>query len=97
MFIDQLDAIIADRLASKPTGSYIAKLSEGGLDRVLKKVAEEAGEVIIAAKNGVATDTIHEAADLLFHLLITLSMSGITFDEVLAELERRHQAKPIRT
>jgi len=97
MFIDQLDAIIAERLASKQSGSYVAKLSEGGLDRVLKKVAEEAGEVIIAAKNGVAADTIHEAADLLFHLLITLSMSGITFDDVLAELERRHQLNTHRT
>lgn len=97
MFIEQLDAIIADRLAEKKEGSYISKLGEAGLDRVLKKVAEEAGEVIIAAKNATPKEIIHESADLLFHLLITLSMLGVSFDDVLNELEHRHQANINRT
>ena len=62
-------ATIKERLRTLPEGSYVARMHQAGLDRILKKIGEEAGEVILAAKNQNPEELRHEAADLLFHLL----------------------------
>jgi phosphoribosyl-ATP pyrophosphohydrolase/phosphoribosyl-AMP cyclohydrolase len=89
-FLFVLENIIAEQKINRPTGSYTAKLFTGGLDRILKKIGEEAGEVIIAAKNRDRGELIYESGDLLFHLLVLLAEKGITLAEVVAELARRH-------
>ena len=80
-----------ERLASAQEGSYTGYLFEQGLDKILKKCAEECGEVIIAAKNGRVEDTIGEISDLLYHLTVLMANEGIAWEQVEAELERRAQ------
>ncbi|MBS4022189.1 MAG: bifunctional phosphoribosyl-AMP cyclohydrolase/phosphoribosyl-ATP diphosphatase HisIE [Dethiobacter sp.] len=92
-FLFELERIIDNRKVQKPEGSYVAGLFAKGLDRILKKVGEEAGEVIIAAKNEDKNELVYEAGDLLFHLLVLLSQKGVSLSEVLAELERRHSQR----
>lgn len=71
-------------------GSYTSYLFDKGLDKILKKVGEEATEVIIAAKAEDKAETIYEVADLCYHVMVLLVHYGITLDEVTAELSRRH-------
>lgn len=85
-----LMCIIQERRVLKPEGSYVAYLFEQGLDKMLKKLGEEATEVIIAAKNSCRRELIYEAGDLLFHLLVLLNASDVLLSEVLAELSSRH-------
>ncbi|HEV3087480.1 MAG TPA: bifunctional phosphoribosyl-AMP cyclohydrolase/phosphoribosyl-ATP diphosphatase HisIE [Candidatus Elarobacter sp.] len=73
-------------------GSYTAKLFAGGVDRIGKKIGEEATEVVIAAKNADRGELVWETADLLYHALVLLAERGVSLDEVGAELSRR--AKP---
>lgn len=89
--LDELVEVIDSRFATKPEGSYIAKLYSGGRERILKKVGEEAAEVVIASMSQNKGETIYETADLLFHLLIALRYDGITIEEVMTELERRRK------
>jgi phosphoribosyl-AMP cyclohydrolase / phosphoribosyl-ATP pyrophosphohydrolase len=89
-FLFELERIIGSRRAERPQGSYVAGLFDKGLDRILKKVGEEAGEVIIASKNEDRSELIYEAGDLMFHLLVLLAAKGVSVTEVLAELARRH-------
>lgn len=89
--IKELVEVIKSRFAEKPEDSYVAKLYKGGKERILKKVGEEASEVIIASMSGKKDDTIYESADLIFHLLIALEYDGITLDEIMAELKRRRK------
>jgi phosphoribosyl-ATP pyrophosphohydrolase/phosphoribosyl-ATP pyrophosphohydrolase/phosphoribosyl-AMP cyclohydrolase len=89
-FIYKLESILKDRKQNLPEKSYTADLFKAGVDRILKKVGEEAGEVIIAAKNDSKEELIHEAADLFFHLELLLVSKEISFKEVLQELESRH-------
>ncbi len=88
-----LEDIIRERRQLKGEGSYVASLFAGGLDRMLKKIGEEAGEVIIAAKNEDPEELVLEAADLLFHLIIVLQAEGVSYRQVLAELAGRHRKK----
>ena len=89
-FINKLEDIIKDRKQNPSDASYTSKLISSGLDRVLKKIGEEAGEVIIAAKNHDKNELSNEAADLLFHLLIVLQEEGLSFKDVISVLEQRH-------
>jgi phosphoribosyl-ATP pyrophosphohydrolase/phosphoribosyl-AMP cyclohydrolase len=66
-------------------------MHQAGLDRILKKIGEEAGEVIIAAKNGNPEEIRWEAADLLFHLLLTLAETGLTLEDLAETLLKRHR------
>jgi phosphoribosyl-ATP pyrophosphohydrolase len=77
------------RKRSDPQDSYVARLYHKGLDAILKKVAEEAAETIMAAKDGVREKIIYETADLWFHSLVLLAQQGIHPDEILRELARR--------
>jgi phosphoribosyl-ATP pyrophosphohydrolase/phosphoribosyl-AMP cyclohydrolase len=83
---------IASRKAHPIEGSYTAKLFAGGVDRIGKKIGEEATEVVIAAKNDDRAELVWETADLLYHTLVILAERGVGLDQVGAELSRR--AKP---
>ncbi len=87
--IDELFAVIQDRSVNPKEGSYTNYLFDKGIDKILKKVGEEAAEVIIAAKNGAAEEIRCETADLLYHLLVMLCDCGVNPSEVIAELEKR--------
>lgn len=91
--INKLESIIAQRDAERPEGAYTTYLFEKGIDKTLKKVGEEAGEVIIAAKNNDHAEMRWEVADLLFHLLVLLRQSKLPLDDVLRELDERHNRK----
>ena len=84
-------ATIKQRLRDLPEGSYVAGLHRAGLDRILKKIAEEAGEVILAAKNQDQDEVRWEAADLYFHLLLTLAELGLGPEDLAQELSRRQK------
>lgn len=85
---DLYDTLLQRRGASADT-SYVAKLYHGGRDAILKKVAEEAGETLIAAKNGERAALVHELADLWFHTLVLMAAEGVPLSELTAELARR--------
>ena len=87
--LERLEAVLAERRGADPATSYVAALHAKGLDQILKKVAEEAVETVIAAKSGERDSIVHETADLWFHCLVMLSWHGVAVAEVLAELERR--------
>ncbi len=87
--LDRLAQTLEARKQADPQSSYVAKLYHKGLDAILKKVAEEAAETIMAAKDGVREKIIYETADLWFHSLVLLAQQGIHPDEILHELARR--------
>lgn len=91
--LSELWEVIGDRVVNPREGSYISSLlrDRKGIDRVLEKVGEESTEYIIAVKNGRKEDIVMEAADLQFHLLVSLKAAGIEFSEVLGELESRRR------
>jgi phosphoribosyl-ATP pyrophosphohydrolase/phosphoribosyl-AMP cyclohydrolase len=89
--VEELAAVIAQRHRDQPEGSYVAGLLKAGIDRVAKKVGEEAAETIIAAKNGAHDEIVWEVADLWFHSLVLLEATGVPVQDVWAELERRRK------
>lgn len=91
--LDELYEVAIERRENPQEGSYTCYLFDKGLDKILKKVGEEAAETIIAAKNGIKDDTVGEISDLLYHLTVMMANEGITPAEVKAELARRHQKK----
>jgi len=88
-----LEAVIQEREINRPEGAYTTYLFEKGVDKILKKVGEEAAEVIIAAKNRDTEELKWEASDLLYHLFVLLREQGLPFAEILKVLENRHQEK----
>jgi phosphoribosyl-ATP pyrophosphohydrolase/phosphoribosyl-AMP cyclohydrolase len=88
----RIDAIVANRAEERPEGSYTTYLFEEGVDKILKKVGEEATEVVIAAKNEAAAELRAEIADLLFHLIVLLRVTGLPLADVWSELEGRFGA-----
>jgi phosphoribosyl-ATP pyrophosphohydrolase/phosphoribosyl-AMP cyclohydrolase len=86
--------IIARRHAERPEDSYTTYLFGKGIDKILKKVGEEATETVIAAKNEGTAELRSEAADLLFHLLVLFRAKGLPLAEVWDELDRRFGAAP---
>lgn len=85
----RLAQTIEIRRNGDPSISYVAKLLGGGQDKILKKIAEEAAEIIMASKDNDRKQIIHETADLWFHCLIMLALHNISPDDILSELERR--------
>jgi phosphoribosyl-ATP pyrophosphohydrolase/phosphoribosyl-AMP cyclohydrolase len=81
--------VIAGRKANPKEGSYTNYLFEKGIDKILKKVGEEAAEVIIASKNPDAGELVYEASDLLYHLMVTLVERGLGWEELCDELAKR--------
>lgn len=87
--LSRLAETLEERKQADPASSYVAKLYHKGLDAILKKIAEEAAETIMAAKDGEREKIVYETADLWFHSLVLLARQGIHPDEVLNELARR--------
>ncbi len=87
--IDELFAVIEDRRNNPKEGSYTNYLFDKGVDKICKKIGEEAAEIIIAAKNAAPDEIRYESADFLYHLLVLLCERGLTPGEVFAELEKR--------
>ena len=87
--IEHLERTIASRRGADTSQSYVAKLLEGGVDRIGKKIGEEATELVIAAKNKARGEIVWEAADLIFHTLVLLAEEGVTLDEIGGEFQRR--------
>ena len=85
----RLAAVIDARRSGDPDKSYVARLLAKGTDAILKKVGEEATEVVMAAKDGAPERVVAEVADLWFHTLLVLAQFGLKPADVLAELERR--------
>ncbi|NUI59788.1 bifunctional phosphoribosyl-AMP cyclohydrolase/phosphoribosyl-ATP diphosphatase HisIE [Bacillus amyloliquefaciens] len=90
--LNELESVIAKRQAEMPDGAYTTYLFREGVDKILKKVGEEAAEVIIAAKNRDHEELKWEAADLLYHLLVLLREQSLPLGDVLDVLAKRHSA-----
>lgn len=90
--IQQLYGLIETRKETRPEGSYTTKLFEQGIDKIVKKLGEEAVETVIAAKNDSSERLVEETADLLYHLLVTLVEKGVTLEEIQIELAKRHKS-----
>ena len=89
--LHELFAIIKNRQAHPTASSYTARLLASGRDAILKKVGEEAVEVILAAKAQGDQRVVEEVADLFYHLLVLLASRGLTLSDVEAELEQRRR------
>jgi len=85
----RLAAVVASRRGADPDKSYVARLFSKGPDAILKKIGEEATEVVLAAKDGAPERIVAEMADLWFHCLLALAQYGLQPADVLAELRRR--------
>jgi len=87
--LKRLGDVLAARKQADPSSSYVASLFAKGEDAILKKVAEEAAETVLAAKGGDKLHLVRETADLWFHSLVLLAWHGLRPEDVLAELRRR--------
>lgn len=90
IILAQLADVIRARRQEQQENSYTVRLLRGGVDRIGKKIGEEATEVVIAAKNNSAEEVVYELADLLYHSLVLLEQQGIALDAVWDELQRRN-------
>lgn len=87
--LHRLAETIETRRQADAGSSYVAKLLHGGQDKILKKIAEESAETIMASKDGDAGHVVRETADLWFHCLVLLAHHGVSPEDVFQELERR--------
>lgn len=87
--LERLTGTIEARKQAAPETSYVAKLLNRGEDAILKKIGEEATEVLLAAKGGDKTHLVYETADLWFHCMVLLAKHGLCAQDVLNELARR--------
>ncbi len=93
MIFDDIYNIILERKKNPSKDSYVSALLLRGKDEILKKIGEEAVEVIIAAKTGGKKQTVEEMADLWFHCLVLMEEEGLSHADVLRELEERFRKK----
>ncbi len=89
--LEELYGVLEARKRDLPDGSYTAKLLSGPQDKLLKKIAEESGEVIIAARDHDVAQTRYEVADLLYHLLVVMLREGVTPADLAVELQSRRR------
>jgi phosphoribosyl-ATP pyrophosphohydrolase len=87
--LQRLTETLEARKQAEPESSYVAKLFSKGEDAILKKIGEEATEVILASKGGDKSHLVYETADLWFHCMVLLAKHGLSADDVLNELARR--------
>jgi phosphoribosyl-ATP pyrophosphohydrolase len=87
--LERIAQAINERKGGDPTKSYVAKLFTGGDDAMLKKIGEEATEVVLAAKGSDRLHLVREVTDLWFHCMIVLARHGLGPADVLAEMQRR--------
>jgi phosphoribosyl-ATP pyrophosphohydrolase len=91
MTLEELYTFICDRRDHPPQGSYTASLFASGEDEIIKKVGEEAMEVILAAKGQGNQRLVEEIADLTYHSLVLMASKGVSPEDIRKELERRHR------
>jgi phosphoribosyl-ATP pyrophosphohydrolase/phosphoribosyl-AMP cyclohydrolase len=89
-FIADLETIVRSRLAAGGRESYTARLAASGTRRIAQKVGEEGVELALAATSGSENETIDEAADLLYHVIVLLSDRGLSLEDVSERLRSRH-------
>lgn len=89
--LGELERVIAEREVERPEGAYTTYLFDKGVDKILKKVGEEASETIIAAKNKDNAELRLEVSDLIYHLLVLLQERKLPLDEIMEELSTRHK------
>jgi phosphoribosyl-ATP pyrophosphohydrolase/phosphoribosyl-AMP cyclohydrolase len=89
--LSDLYELVAARKEERPAGSYTTYLFDQGLDKILKKVGEEATETIVAAKNNDPKALVNETADLLYHLVVLLVERGVTLEAISQELALRRK------
>lgn len=89
-FLAELERVIIDRKNNPVEGSYTSYLFEKGVDKIAKKVGEEATETVIASKNENKKEFAGECADLLYHLLTLCAEKGVSLAEICSELKERH-------
>lgn len=87
--LQRLTETLETRKQAAPESSYVAKLFSKGEDAILKKIGEEATEVLLASKGGDKTHLVYETADLWFHCMVLLAHQGLSAEDVLKELVRR--------
>ena len=92
-FSATLHDLLLERSATLPDGSYTTYLLQKGVDKIGKKIGEEAAEVIIAAKNNDPAELRNEASDLIYHLYVLLVNQGLSPDEIWRTLADRHRDK----
>ena len=93
--LKELSDVIEVRKQAAPQSSYVSQLMHKGEDAILKKVIEEAGEVLMASKDGEKLHLVKEVADVWFHSLVLLSYHGLRAEDVLMELQRRQNISGI--
>ena len=91
-FIAELETIVKARLAAGGDESYTARLAAAGTKRIAQKVGEEGVELALAATAGSQQETIDEAADLIYHVIVLLAERGLSLEDVTNRLATRHQA-----
>jgi phosphoribosyl-ATP pyrophosphohydrolase/phosphoribosyl-AMP cyclohydrolase len=89
-FLQTLETTVQDRLSNPSTESYTASLAAMGIKRVAQKVGEEAVELALASVDGSRAEVLNEAADLVYHMLVLLSVQNINLADVVETLEARH-------
>ena len=89
-FIAELEAIVKARLAAGSETSYTARLAAAGTKRIAQKVGEEGVELALAAAAGSQQETIDEAADLVYHLIVLLADRGLSLEDISTRLAARH-------
>ncbi len=87
--LDEVYAVVRDRMENPKEGSYTNYLLDTGIDKILKKVGEECSETIIAAKNEEPSEIALETSDLLYHLIVMIAERGMTMEDIYAELKNR--------
>ena len=89
--LSEVFRVIEDRRDRPREGSYVSSLLSAGLPKVIEKVREESEELVEAAMEGGKSEVIHEAADLIFHVMVLLAARGVTIEDVFEELRRRRR------
>ena len=82
-------AVIQDRKVNPKEGSYTNYLFDKGIDKILKKLGEEATEIVIAAKNPNPNEIKYEISDFLYHMMVLMAEKGITWEEIIEDLAKR--------
>ena len=88
--LEEVFRVIEDRKKNPREGSYTNYLFDKGIDKILKKVGEEAAEIIIAAKNPDPTESVYEMSDFLYHMMVLMAQKGLTWQDITDELAQRH-------
>jgi phosphoribosyl-ATP pyrophosphohydrolase/phosphoribosyl-AMP cyclohydrolase len=91
--VERIFEVVKERFRNPSEKSYVSRLTSEGEDAVLQKIGEESVELVLAAKEDNSKEITHEAADVLFHILVLFAKKGINISSIFEELERRHKRK----